>query len=72
MTAFELPAEIAAKLEAAPDNGQAELEKQRRIIDAALIHFYGKKSIHSIAAACGVSRCMVDNRIKKLQAQGRL
>ena len=70
--AGEIPADILAQLEAAPDNASEVLDKKRRIVDAALLRFHGTKSMDGIAKACGVSHSLVQNRASKLKSEGRL
>ena len=70
--AGEIPADILAQLEAAPDNASEVLDKKRRIVDAALLRFHGTKSMDGIAKACGVSHSLVQTRASKLKSEGRL
>ena len=70
--AGEIPADILAKLEALPNNAAEVIDGKRKLVDAALKRFYGKKSMDSIAKVCGVSHSLVHSRVAILKQDGEL
>ena len=70
--AGEIPADILAKLEALPNNAAEVIDGKRKLVDAALKRFYGKKSMDAIAKVCGVSHTLVHTRVAILKQDGEL
>ena len=64
--AGEIPADILAKLEAAPDDKAALFAAKIPAIDAALRQYYPRKSVRAISEAFGVSAGAIQHRIREL------
>lgn len=64
--AGEIPADLLAKLEAAPDDPRSAYRRKLPTIDAAIRAFYHKKSARAIADAVGVSSNTIIKRAREL------